>query len=90
MTEHTVKAVAFFEARPAALFVQTAGKYLSRVLIKVGEKTANAKSIMGVIALGIENGQSVTIIADGEDEQQAIPALAQFFNAGGEGSDSAY
>ncbi len=82
MTEHTIKAHSFIETRPAALFVQTASKFASRVLLRVGDKTANAKSIMGVLALGIEDGDEVTLMADGEDELLAIPALEQFFQPG--------
>lgn len=79
MIEHSIQVSSLFETRPAALLVQTASKFASRILLRVADKTANAKSIMGVISLGIEDGQTVTLIADGEDEKQAIPALEQFF-----------
>lgn len=78
MIEREIQVNSYFETRPAALLVQTASRYVSRISIQVGEKTANAKSIMGVISLGIEEGQTVTLIADGEDEKNAIPALEQF------------
>jgi phosphotransferase system HPr (HPr) family protein len=77
-----MQATAFFETRPAALIVQTASKYTSHVMVRVGDKTANAKSIMGVISLGVADGQTVTVITDGEDETQAIAALEQFFRPG--------
>ena len=79
MIERTVKIGASFETRSAALLVQTASKFNSKILIKLEDRTANAKSIMGIISLGITDGQTVQLIADGDDERQAIPALEQFF-----------
>lgn len=55
-------------ARPAALFVQTAGKFTSNVWIKVGKTKVNAKSIMGLISLAVAQGTEVVIGAEGEDE----------------------
>lgn len=81
MLEHTVKVETSLEARPAALFVQSASKFSSHVLVKVDNKTVNAKSIMGMISLGILDGQTVTIAADGEDAQSAIDELSAFFSA---------
>jgi phosphocarrier protein len=62
-------------ARPAALFVQTAGKFTSNIWIKAGQKKVNAKSIMGLISLAISNGTEITIIADGEDEDLAVKEI---------------
>lgn len=83
MIEQTVTVGASFETRSAALLVQTASKFTSKVNIKVDERTANAKSIMGIISLGIIDGQQIQLIADGDDERQAIPALEQFFSSSG-------
>lgn len=79
MIERTVTIGASFETRSAALLVQTASKFRSQIHIKVDERIANAKSIMGIISLGITDGQTVKLVADGDDERQAIPALEQFF-----------
>jgi len=68
-----------FETRSAALLVQTASKFNSKILLQVDERIANAKSIMGIISLGINDGQEVQLIAEGDDERQVIVALEQFF-----------
>ncbi|MBW4829574.1 MAG: HPr family phosphocarrier protein [Clostridiaceae bacterium] len=62
-------------ARPASLFVQTANKYLSRIYIELDGKRVNGKSIMGVMSLGVFQGEEITIIAQGEDEVEAIEDL---------------
>ena len=62
-------------ARPAALFVQAAQKYKSTVTLGFGDKSANAKSLLGILGLGIGSGAKVTITANGEDEQLAVEAL---------------
>ncbi|EOD00859.1 HPr family phosphocarrier protein [Caldisalinibacter kiritimatiensis] len=72
-------------ARPAALFVQTAGKFLSDIIVEKGEKKVNAKSIMGIMALGVSQGEEITIIAKGEDEKEAIEALVKLLNKDVEG-----
>ncbi len=69
------------EARPAALFVQIASKFESHISVVVNEKHVNAKSIMGMMSLGSIKGQELTIIADGEDEKEAIEALIQFLKS---------
>ena len=79
MIERTVAISSSFETRSAALLVQTASKFRSKVLIKLDERTANAKSIMGIISLGITDGQKIQLIAEGDDERQVISALEQFF-----------
>lgn len=62
-------------ARPAALFVQTAGKFLSTIMIEKDNKKINAKSIMGIMALGVSEGDTITIIASGDDEKEAVASL---------------
>lgn len=79
MIERNVTIGSSFDTRSAALLVQTAGKFSSKVLIKTDGRTANAKSIMGIISLGIVDGQTIQLVAEGDDERQAIPALEQFF-----------
>ncbi|MBS4537399.1 HPr family phosphocarrier protein [Clostridium sp. D2Q-11] len=62
-------------ARPAALFVQTASKFLSNISIEKAGKKVNAKSIMGIMALGVCQGDEITMFATGEDEKKAIDHL---------------
>jgi len=59
-------------ARPAALFVQTCSKYKSDLYIEKNGNRINAKSIMGVMAIGVAQGEKIKIIADGKDEEKAI------------------
>ncbi|MBP3888887.1 MAG: HPr family phosphocarrier protein [Cellulosilyticum sp.] len=66
------------EARPAALFVQIASKFESHISVIVNEKQVNAKSIMGMMSLGSIKGQVIEIVADGQDETEAVDALVQF------------
>jgi len=69
-------------ARPAALFVQTAGKFTSTVWIKVGKTKVNAKSIMGLISLAVAQGTEVVIGAEGEDEEKAVEELIDLVTTG--------
>ena len=55
--------------------------YESQVLLKRGDITVNAKSLLGLLSLGIEDNTGVTIIARGEDEAQAVCALAELLGA---------
>jgi phosphotransferase system HPr (HPr) family protein len=62
-------------ARPAALFVQAANQFNCDIKITHGEREANAKSILGVLTLGAEQGAVITIRAEGEDADQALAEL---------------
>lgn len=62
-------------ARPAAEFVQEAGKYVSEIHIVSGTREANAKSIMGVMAMAVGKGTEIILRAKGKDAEQAIEAL---------------
>jgi len=62
-------------ARPAALIVQTAGKYKSKIELSKGKLEVNGKSIMGVMMLAAECGSEIIIRASGEDEKEAIASL---------------
>jgi phosphocarrier protein HPr len=66
-------------ARPAALIVQTAGKFKSRITLKKGEDSINGKSIMGIITLGAGFETEIRIIAEGEDEAEAVEAIDMLF-----------
>lgn len=81
MIEQKITVTSGLESRPAALFVQTASKFSSSVKVQIDDKTANAKSIMGIISLGILDGQDVTLIVDGEDEVAAVDELKNFLRS---------
>ena len=66
------------EARPVALLVQEASKYDSTVYIQTGDKKVNAKSIMGMMSLGLDHGEELVVIADGADEQLAVENIEKF------------
>ncbi len=59
-------------ARPASIMVQTASKFSSEILIKYEGKEANLKSIMSVMALGVKTDKTITLVANGSDEKEAI------------------
>ncbi len=75
MVEQKVKIASGLETRAAALFVQTASKFTSNIKVKVDTKIVNAKSIMGMISLGILEGQDIVIMADGDDEMNVVGEL---------------
>ena len=77
MVEKVVTIKHMLDARQAAFFVQTAGKFESRIEVSVNEKRINAKSIMGTISLGMSEGQTVRIFAEGKDEAQAVSELSE-------------
>jgi len=81
LIERKIQVRSIFEPCEAALLVQEASKFNSRISLIHEEKTANAKSIMGIISLDIRGGQTVNIIADGEDEQNALPVMEQFLRS---------
>ena len=68
------------DVRPVALLVQEASKYESTVYIQSGDKRVNAKSIMGMMSLGLNNGEELQIIAEGSDEEKAVEGIAQFLS----------
>lgn len=73
--EVTIRHKVGLHARPAALFVQTASKFKSNLKVLKGEREVNAKSILSVLTLGAGQGAVIKLIAEGEDEEQAIEAL---------------
>ena len=62
-------------ARPATYFIKEANTYQSSIWVECGDRRANAKSLLGVLSLGITKDTTVTIIADGPDEEQALEGL---------------
>ncbi len=68
------------EARPVAVLVQVASQYDSSVYIQSNNKKVNAKSIMGMMGLGLAMGQTVTVVADGNDEEAAVAGIEGFLS----------
>lgn len=68
------------EARPVALLVQEASKYESTIYIESGQKRVNAKSIMGVMSLGLDNGEEMDVSAEGVDEEAAVEGIEKFLS----------
>jgi len=64
-------------ARPARLLVQTAAQFQARIQLQQGEKSVNAKSIIGVLKLGAVCGDSLTVYAEGVDAEEAVKALKE-------------
>lgn len=62
-------------ARPASLFVKTASDFISHITLTKGDRTCDAKSIMGVLSLGVMKGDKLVIEADGSDENDALEAI---------------
>ena len=67
-------------ARPATFFIQKANTYQSSVWVEKEDRRVNAKSQLGVLSLGITKGMTVTLIADGSDEKEAIDGLAELID----------
>lgn len=70
-----------FESKQAAMFIQKASNYKSSIWIEKDERRANAKSLLGLLSLGIACGSKVVIIADGEDEQNAVHELEEYISS---------
>ena len=64
-------------ARPATFFIQKANEFRSTMMVEKEERKVNAKSLLGVLSLGIVKGTTITLIADGADEKEAVEALCQ-------------
>ena len=70
------------EARPVAMLVQVASQHDSTVYLESEGKKVNAKSIMGMMSLGLDSGEMVTVIADGPDEEVAVEDIAKYVCSG--------
>lgn len=69
-------------ARPATFFIQKANEFKASIWVERDERRVNAKSLLGVLSLGIVGGANIRIIADGPDEEQAIDSLYDLVNSG--------
>lgn len=77
----TVKNKQGLHARPAAVFVQIANKFNSRITIRYEKEEVNGKSIMGILMLGVENGSQIIIEAEGADAHLAVMELEKIINS---------
>ena len=75
--EVTVQNSVGLHARPATFFIQRANEFKSSIWVEKDERRVNAKSLLGVLSLGIVKGTEITIIADGVDENDAVDSLVK-------------
>ena len=68
-------------ARPATFFIQKANEFKSSIWVEKDERRVNAKSLLGVLSLGIVKGTSINLIADGPDEKEAVEALIELISS---------
>lgn len=80
--EVTVQNHVGLHARPATFFIQKANEFKSSIWVEKEERRVNAKSLLGVLSLGIVGGTGIKIIADGSDEQQAVDSLVKLIESG--------
>ena len=80
--EITVMNQVGLHARPATFFTQKANEFKSSVWIEKDERRVNAKSLLGVLSLGIVKGTTVSIVADGADEETVVEKLAELIDSG--------
>ena len=69
-------------ARPATFFIQKANSYKSSIWVEKEDRKVSAKSLLGVLSLGVAKGMTITLIADGSDEQAALDGLATLAESG--------
>ena len=74
--ELTIKNEVGLHARPATYFIQKANEFKSGIWVEKEERRVNAKSLLGVLSLGIMQGTTITLITDGSDEQAAVESLS--------------
>jgi phosphocarrier protein HPr len=78
--ETTVGPEAGLHARPAAKFVKTAKQFSSEIVVRKGEKEANAKSPLKIMTLGAKKGDTIVIRAEGDDAQEAVDVLTELIS----------
>ena len=69
-------------ARPATFFIQKANTYTSTIWVEKDDRKVNAKSLLGVLSLGIAKGMTITLVAEGQDEALAIEGLTDLIDKG--------
>ena len=78
----TVQNQVGLHARPATFFIQKANEFKSSIWVEKEERRANAKSLLGILSLGITGGTDIKILADGQDENEAVEALTKLVVSG--------
>ena len=68
------------EDRPIAFLVQMASQFESKILFETGNKQVNVKSMMGMMSLGLDAGESVTVSVEGEDEEEAMKSIEAYLS----------
>ena len=77
----TIQLSTGLEARPVAQLVQVASQFESDIHVEVGQKRVNAKSIMGMMTLGLDAGEEITLIVNGDDENAAMSSIATYLSS---------
>ena len=77
----TVQLASGLEDRPVAVLVQVASQYESKIYVEIDNKKVNAKSIMGMMTLGLSKGESVVVRAEGTDEEAAIENIEKYLSS---------
>lgn len=80
MKEVVVQNQVGLHARPAAFFIQKANEFKSSIWVESEDRKVNVKSLLGVLSLGITKGLTITIIADGPDEEDAVNNLVDLIS----------
>ena len=80
--EVTITNSSGLHARPATFFIQKANTYRSGVWVVKDDRKVSAKSLLGVLSIGIAKGMTITIVADGDDEEAAIKGLVELIESG--------
>lgn len=81
MKEVVVQNQVGLHARPATFFIQKANEYKSSIWVEKDNRRVNAKSLLGVLSLGITQGLNITIVAEGADEEEAVLELADLISS---------
>ncbi len=81
MKEVVIQNQVGLHARPATFFIQKANEYKSSIWVEKDSRRVNAKSLLGVLSLGITQGLSITIVAEGSDEEQAVNDLVELISS---------
>ncbi|MBQ7573787.1 MAG: HPr family phosphocarrier protein [Clostridia bacterium] len=77
----TVQNSVGLHARPATFFIQRANEFKSSIWVEKDERRVNAKSLLGVLSLGIVKGTAINLVADGSDEEEAVKALVELIES---------
>ncbi|MBP5209868.1 MAG: HPr family phosphocarrier protein [Clostridia bacterium] len=80
--EVTVRSSVGLHARPATFFIQKANTYKSSIWVEKDERRVNAKSLLGILSLGVTEGTAITLLADGDDEEAALNGLTEMIENG--------